>query len=89
MRGEDSLDLAVEYNGKRYQVKGNLDKENRSGSLLVVTPVRDYTLSGTVTTAGDVKINVEGNMMGPMSFIMVIKEDYREAKLELTHNKAK
>ena len=83
------MDMEAEYNGKKYQVKGSFNEEEKTGSLLIVTPERDYTLSGNVVEDGDVKINVEGNMMGPMSFVMIIKEDYREAKLELTHNKAK
>ena len=85
----DSLDLEGEYNGKRYKVQGSIDRAEKTGSLLVKTPERDYTLSGIVSMEGDIRITVEGNVMGPVSFIMVIKEDYREAKLELTHNKAK
>ena len=79
----------MEFNGKRYQVQGSIDREEKTGELLIVTPERDYTLAGTVTMDGDIKVNVEGDMMGPMSFVLRIKEDYREARLELTHNKAK
>ena len=89
MRGEDSVNLDAEYNGNKYKLKGSFNEEEKSGSLLIVTPETDYTLSGNVTVDGNVKINVEGNMKGPISFVMNIKEDYREAKLELTHNKAK
>ena len=87
--GVDSLDLEGEYDGKRYHVQGSIDRAEKSGSLLVKTPERDYTLNGYITKDGDTRITVEGNVMGAVSFIMVIKENYREAKLELTHKKAK
>ena len=91
MRGTEdfSLDCEVEYNGKKYAAKGSLNKATRTGDLLVVSPLRDYTLKGSIVTRGDTKITVEGDMMGKVSFVMNIKEGFREAKLQLTHKKAK
>ena len=91
MRGTEdfSLDCEFEYNGKKYGAKGSLNKASRTGDLLVTSPERTYTLKGSIVTSGDTKITVEGNMMGKVSFIMNIKESFREAKLELTHKKAK
>lgn len=57
--------------------------------MLVVSPLRNYTLKGGMVTRGDTKITVEGDMMGKVSFVMNIKQGYREAKLQLTHKKAK
>ena len=83
------MDCELEYNGKNYGVKGSLNKASRIGDLLVVSPQRNYTLSGSIVTNGDTKVSVEGNMMGRVSFVMNIKQGFREAKLQLTHKKAK
>ena len=91
MRGteEYSLDCEFEYNGKNYGVKGSMDKASRTGDLLVVSPKRNYTLRAAVVTRGDTKVTVEGDMMGRVNFVMNIKQGFREAKLQLTHKKAK
>jgi len=91
MRGteEYSLDCEFEYNGKKYGVKGSMNKATRTGDLLVVSPERNYTLKGAIVTSGDTKITVEGDMMGRVNFVMNIKQGFREAKLQLTHKKAK
>ena len=66
-----------------------MDKASRTGDLLVVSPKRNYTLRAAVVTRGDTKVTVEGDMMGRVNFVMNIKQGFREAKLQLTHKKAK
>ena len=83
------MDCEFEYNGKIYGVKGSMNKATRTGDLLVVSPQRTYTLWGAVVTRGDTKITVEGDTMGKVNFVMNIKQGFREAKLQLTHKKAK
>ena len=83
------MDCEFEYNGKIYGVKGSMNKARRTGDLLVVSPQRNYTLKGSIVTNGDTKVTVGGDMMGKVSFVMNIKEGFREAKLQLTHKKAK
>ena len=91
MRGaeEYSLDCEFEYNGKKYGVKGSLNKATLTGDMVVASPQRDYTLRGAVVTQGDTKVTVEGDTMGRVNFVMNIKQGFREAKLQLTHKKAR
>ena len=67
---------SCDINGNIPDLKGNIE---------VKTPERNYNLKGRATIKGDWKVQVEGNVKGPMTFLMLMKKDYSEAKLELNH----
>ena len=72
-------------NGKYYSVDVTGSIPDLKGNIDIKTPERNYDLDGRATIKGDWKIQVKGNVKGPMSFLMLMKKDYSEAKLELNH----
>lgn len=72
-------------NGKYYSVDVTGSIPDLKGNIDIKTPERNYDLDGRATIKGDWKIQVKGNVKGPMSFLMLMKKDYSESKLELNH----
>lgn len=72
-------------NGKYYSVDITGSIPDLKGNIDIKTPERNYDLDGRATIKGDWKIQVKGNVKGPMSFLMLMKKDYSESKLELNH----
>ena len=65
------------------------DVAELNGNILIKTPDRDYKLNGRAAIKGDWKVSIEGDVKGPLSFLMLMKKDYSEAKLELSHRNNK
>ena len=72
-------------NGKYYSVDITGSIADFKGKIEIKTPERNYDLDGRATIKGDWKIQVKGNVKGPVTFLVLMKKDYSEAKLELNH----
>ena len=83
------LKVDVWRNGQFYGLAVKANIADLKGDLELKTPARTYKLTGRATIKGDWKVNVEGEVKGPMSFLMLLKKDYSEAKLELNHKNKK
>ena len=79
------MKFEVWRNGKYYSVDVTGSIPDLKGNIDIKTPERNYDLDGRATIKGDWKIQVKGNVKGPMSFLMLMKKDYSESKLELNH----
>ena len=79
------MKFEVWRNGRYYSVDINGNIAEFKGDIEIQTPERKYKLEGQATIKGDWKIKVTGNVKGPVNFLMLMKKDYSEAKLELNH----
>ena len=72
-----------------FSVEANVNPADFSWDLSVESMGKKYTLQGRIAIKGDFKLNIEGDVAGPVSFNMLMKKDYSESKLELNHKRKK
>ena len=85
----EKLSAEVDFNGKKFTVDISVNKAAMSADININAAGKQYKLTGKVSNADSWKISVVGNVGGPIDATILIKKDYKEAKIEVSHKNAK
>merc|ERR1712106_1004998 len=79
----------VDFNGKKYTVAISLNKAAMSADVVINAAGKEYKLTGKVSTNNGWKISVTGDVAGAVDASIMIKKDFKEAKVGASHKNAK
>eukprot|EP00092_Neocalanus_flemingeri_P037349 GFUD01040673.1.p1 GENE.GFUD01040673.1~~GFUD01040673.1.p1 ORF type:complete len:859 (-),score=238.55 GFUD01040673.1:100-2478(-) len=85
----EKLDAEVDFNGKKFSLSITLNKAAMSADIVVNAAGKEYKLTGKVSNTDAWKISVTGDVAGAVDATMLIKKDYKEAKIDVAHKNAK
>ena len=86
---DKSVSVEAIVAGKAHKVILTFDKMEMSAGFVFKTPTQDHSLTGKITKDKVWMVSVAGDVKGAVDFVMMIRKDYKEAKLEATHNGVK
>ena len=82
--------MKIVKNGETvFGIEANVNPVDFSWDLAIQTLGKEYKLQGRLAIKGDFKVNINGDVVGPVDFNMLLKKDYSESKLELAHKNKK
>merc|ERR1711937_295408 len=85
----EKLAAEVDFNGKKYSVDVSLNKAAMSADVVVNAGGKEFKLTGQVSKTDSWKMNINGDVNGPVDVTMLIKKDFTEAKAEVSHKNMK
>merc|ERR1712050_297187 len=85
----EKLAAEVDFNGKKYSVVVSLNKAAMSADVVVNAGGKELKLTGQVSKTDSWKMNINGDVNGPVDVTMLIKKDFTEAKAEVSHKNMK
>merc|ERR1712123_481934 len=84
--------LSVNYKGTYGTLRVNVDRvpgEKVAADVVINAAGKEYKLTGKVSTNNGWKISVTGDVAGAVDASIMIKKDYKETKVEVSHKNAK
>eukprot|EP00090_Calanus_glacialis_P017890 TRINITY_DN2775_c0_g1_i2.p1 TRINITY_DN2775_c0_g1~~TRINITY_DN2775_c0_g1_i2.p1 ORF type:complete len:864 (-),score=245.27 TRINITY_DN2775_c0_g1_i2:151-2718(-) len=85
----EKLAAEIDFNGKKYSFAITLNKAAMSADIVINAAGQEYKLTAKVSNESSWKISVTGDVMGPVDASVLVKKDYTEAKIEVSHKNAK
>merc|ERR1719471_314892 len=83
--------LAAEFdvNGMKYSFTVTLDKPNMAAEVVINAAGKQFNLKGQVSKTDSWKLDISGDINGPIEATVLIKKDFTEAKIQLSHDNKK
>jgi len=85
----EKLAAEVDFNGMKYSAVFSVNKAAMSADVVVNANGKEFKLTGKVSKTDSWKLEINGDIKGPVAVTMLIKKDFSEAKVEISHNNAK
>jgi len=85
----EKLAAEVDFNGKKYSFVVSINKAAMSADIVINAAGNEYKLNGKVSKTDSWKVSITGDVKGAIDATMLIKKDYSEAKIEISHKNAK
>ena len=85
----EKLAAEVDFNGVIYSANFSVNKAAMSADVVVNANGKEFKLTGKVSKTDSWKLEINGDINGPVAVTMLIKKDFSEAKVEISHNNAK
>ena len=85
----EKLAAEVDFNGMKYSAVFSVNKAAMSADVVVNANGKEFKLTGKVSKTDSWKLEINGDIKGPVAVTMLIKKDFSEAKIEISHNNAK
>merc|ERR1711892_395543 len=79
----------VEFNGKKYSVAISLNKPAMSADVVINAAGEQYKLNGQLSKTNAWKLSITGDVKGAVDASIMIKKDFTEAKIDVSHKNAK
>jgi hypothetical protein len=85
----EELAAEVVFNGNIYSAVVSINKPAMSAEVVINAGGQEYKLTGKMSKTDSWKLSITGDVKGPVDVTVLIKKDYSEAKIEVSHNNAK
>merc|ERR1711923_68919 len=85
----EKLAAEIDFNGKKYSFTVTIDKAAMEADVEIKAAENSYKLTAKVSKTDSWKLKITGDVMGAVDATMLIKKDFSEAKIEISHKNAK